>query len=72
MTGKYYAEADQMVKNILKDKRHVSPPRFELKVDMQINIYGYKYKIQKINPNGNLKLKFLHYDAAEAAKWGEI
>lgn len=43
--------------------------KFKLEKGMRINIYGSKYKIQVIKPNGDLKLRFEHYDVAEAAKW---
>ncbi len=47
---------------LVHNKEH---KKFKLEKGMQVNIYGYKYKVQAIKPNGNLKLKFLHYDVAE-------
>jgi len=70
MTGKYYCEADPLVKSILQ-KESRPQERFKVHKGMQVNLYGHIYKIQVIKPNGDIKCKFLHYDAAKGAKWEE-
>jgi hypothetical protein len=55
------------LKDLQQPQRETKP--FEIKKGMQVNLYGNIYKVQVIKLNGDLKLKFKHYDAAQAAKW---